>query len=81
MVDVGRVWGTILSVLLAVVGVYIIVSSYVPSVAPYASPYREVSSLLLGYRVLDIIGVSFLVFAAIMGVAALFRPEKLGGEE
>lgn len=45
------------------------------------SPQGEPSHILLSYRLFDIIFLAFLVFAAISGLAAIFRPEKIGGEE
>ncbi len=72
--------GVVIIVLLVVFAVnFVSYYSHIPLIT--ASPQGEPSYILLSYRLFDIIFLAFLVFAAIAGLAAIFRPEKIGGGE
>jgi len=72
-----RVAGLILIVLVALIGIFFI-TSYTPLSKPLAPPL-DVSPMqwFLTYRFFDVVFLCLLVFAAILGTSALFRPEEI----
>ena len=71
--------GLIIIILIIVIAANFIIL-YTPALTFFVEPYKDTPRLLLSYRLFDIIFLSFLVFAAIVGITALFRPEKVEEE-
>jgi len=54
---------------------------YPPTPPVLSSTKADTPYVLLGYRIFDVVFLAFLVFAAVTGLAAIFRPEKIGEGE
>ncbi len=71
--------GLIIIILIIVIAANFIIL-YTPGLTAFVEPCKDTPKLLLSYRLFDIIFLSFLVFVAIVGMTALFRPEKVEEE-
>lgn len=72
-----RVAGITFVVLFAFLGMFFILS-YSPTVTPFTTAKTTtVPEWFLSYRLFDIFFLSLVIFAAVIGASALFRPERL----